>query len=138
MAPCDTVGYQGGTILTNTRDFAKLANEWRRDTAVHSSSSIIYGHPAYQKIIAMGKEALPLILDDLSRTADQWFGALREITGTSPVKDEDRGNISAMKRAWLDWGLVNGYLRTCGVCGERFATLNTNLCRSCMEEEMQW
>jgi hypothetical protein len=37
-------------------------------------------HPAYQQIIGLGKEALPLLFGELRRAPDHWFWALRAIT----------------------------------------------------------
>ena len=39
-----------------------------------------------------------------------WFMALREITGELPIREQDRGNIEAMRVAWIDWGERNGYI----------------------------
>ena len=61
-------------------------------------------HPAYQQIIGMGKEAIPLILEELQREEDHWFWALKAITGEDPVPGKDWGKIQAMRAAWLAWG----------------------------------
>jgi len=61
----------------------------------------------YQKIIAMGKPAVPLILAQLRTEGDdpdQWFWALRVITGENPVRPEHQGDFLAMANAWLAWG----------------------------------
>ena len=84
--------------------FQQLANEWKRDTVYLSSTDAIVMHPAYQRIIGMGQGVISLILQDLEEAPAHWFHALRAITGESPVRPEDRGNIDAMRRAWLDWG----------------------------------
>jgi hypothetical protein len=54
----------------------------------------------------MGERALPLILRQLESEGDQpnnWFWALRSITGENPVSADLRGNRLAMAKAWLDW-----------------------------------
>ena len=91
-------------------EFNRLAEEWQRETEYLSSPNTIAEHPAYQEIISMGKEALPMILRDLEKTHEQWFWALRSIAGESPVRPEDRGDINAMTAAWLDWGKRNRYI----------------------------
>ena len=92
--------------------FEKLTSEWKDETIHLSSPASIAMHPSYQQIIGMGTAALPLILQDLERAPAQWFLALRAIARESPVRSEDRGDIIAMTRAWLDWGKRRQYLPT--------------------------
>ena len=91
-------------------EFEHLASEWKRETAHLSSLTMIVEHHAYQEIIGMGKEAIPMILRDLTGPQAQWFWALRAITRESPVRPEDRGDIEAMTVAWLDWGKNRRYI----------------------------
>jgi len=70
--------------------------------------------PAYQSIIGMGPIAIPMIMDTLQAEGDepdQWFWALKALTGADPVSEEDRGNYRAMTASWLDWGKRAGYAR---------------------------
>ena len=87
--------------------FLELAEQWHRETDFYSMSWQICDHPAYQEIIAMGEVALPWILRDLEDRGGQWFQALREITGQSPIAEADRGRIPKMTAAWLRWGEEN-------------------------------
>jgi len=89
--------------------FNELAQEWQNATRFLSSLTDITSHPAYQRIIGMGKAAVPLVLERLRRNPDHWFWALKSITGVDPVNDEARGDLNAMSRAWLDWGRQHGY-----------------------------
>ncbi len=89
--------------------FDKLAQEWRTQTRYHSSLTEMVTHPAYQRIIGMGADAIPLMLQELVREPNHWFWALKSISGEDPVPDEIRGDIEAMSRAWLDWGQQHGY-----------------------------
>ena len=66
--------------------------------------------PAYQQIIGMGLDALPLILRELQQEADHWFWALRAITGIDPVPKSSAGKIEEMRDAWLAWGYERGIL----------------------------
>lgn len=91
-------------------DFAVLTARWKHDTRLQSSVEIIAIHPAYQRIIGMGKRVIPLILKDLEQSGGQWYWALRAITGESPISPEARGKIPEMKKAWLDWGRRVGYI----------------------------
>jgi hypothetical protein len=91
------------------KTFFELANQWRRETNHMSIMSDIILHPAYQRIIGMGLDVVPLILRELSKEPDHWFWALRSITGANPVKSEDKGRLKKMAEAWLDWGRQHGY-----------------------------
>ena len=118
-----TIGFahspSSGVVHTNeddsactiaTGDFERLAAEWKRDTGHLSSPDAIAQHNAYQEIIGMGKEAIPMILRDLEKTRAEWFWALRSIAGESPVRPEDRGDVDAMTNAWLAWGRRRQYI----------------------------
>ena len=91
-------------------DFRRLAAEWKQETAHLSAPNMIAEHRAYQEIIGMGKDAIPLILQDLRETKAQWFWALRSIARESPIRPEDRGDVEAMTNAWLGWGRRHKYI----------------------------
>ena len=91
-------------------DFDRLAGEWKRETAHLSSPTMIAEHRAYQEVIGLGPAAIPLILRDLQKAPAMWFMALREITGELPIREQDRGDIEAMRAAWIDWGERNDYI----------------------------
>jgi len=90
------------------QEFRALAEKWREDTMVLSVSHDIVFHPAYQRIIGMGRPALPLILRELQNRLDHWFWALHCISGEDPAREED--TIDGAARAWLDWGKQRGYI----------------------------
>jgi len=62
----------------------------------------------YQKIIGMGWDAVPLILEELQREPDQWFWALEAITDENPVPPEVAGKVRPMAEAWITWGKERG------------------------------
>lgn len=90
--------------------FLRLAEQWRRETQWLSSTTEIAMHPAYQAIIGMGGDALPLVLEDLERNSGYWYWALKAISDEDPVPAEDRGDIPKMRQAWLEWGRKKGLL----------------------------
>lgn len=90
--------------------FSTLRTAWEADTATLSSTTAIAMHPAYQQIIGMGPDAIPLILQELERKPGHWFWALKSITGEDPVLPEHRGQIAQMTESWLKWGDQQGYL----------------------------
>lgn len=91
------------------RRFHQLAGEWKQATLLISSGTEMLLHPAYQQIIGMGREAVPLLVAELRRDPDHWFWALKSITGEDPVAEGDRGNLARMTEAWLRWAEQRGY-----------------------------
>ncbi len=93
-----------------TERFEALAERWRADVALLSSTSAMTNHPAYRSIIALGKDVVPLLLRELQSDAAHWFEALEAITGESPVPREHWGNIPRMRADWLAWGRDRGVI----------------------------
>ena len=91
-------------------EFNELANEWDRETSYLSSTPMIVMHESYQKIMAMGPDVVPLLLQDLKEKRRSWFWALRHLTHANPVVPEDQGNLDKMIAAWLEWGKREGRL----------------------------
>ncbi len=90
--------------------FARLAATWREDTLFSSRPGRDAEHPAYREIIAMGENAVPLLLAELDKDdPDHWFIALYRITGVNPVPKEDAGRIEKMAASWLAWGRAKEY-----------------------------
>jgi hypothetical protein len=89
--------------------FNDLAEKWEKDTRFFSSINDIIIHPAHLQIIAMGPQAVPLILNRMKQKPGLWFWALHFITGQHPVTEDIKGNTKAMTEAWLDWGHINGH-----------------------------
>lgn len=90
------------------RLFARLSEEWHRETDVLSDATRAAMHPAYQRIIGLGPQVVPLILREMRDRGGHWFWALRSITGEDPVTPEMAGRIRLMKDAWLNWAREKG------------------------------
>lgn len=90
-------------VWTRRHLFDQLTLEWREGTMLTSSLTDIVAHPSYQRIIGMGREALPYILDELRRGPDHWHWALVAITGENPVPPEANGDLERTRQAWLSW-----------------------------------
>jgi len=88
--------------------FRELVAQWKQGTRFLSSIHDMVSHPAYLQIIGMGKEAVPLLLDELRREPDHWFVALQAITGTDPIPPSACGDVENMTEAWLSWGEQHG------------------------------
>jgi hypothetical protein len=96
--------------------FRRLYEEWQMTRkGISSIAGDITRNQAYFQIVGMGPAALPFIfshLEDEVRAGepDLWFPALNAITGVDPVPREDRGRITRMAHAWLEWARREGYL----------------------------
>jgi len=90
--------------------FQALANQWKAETALLSSTSALVAHPAYQAIIGLGPRVIPLLLRELEEEPVHWFEALKAITGEDPVPPEHWGRIPAMAADWLAWGRSRGLI----------------------------
>ena len=100
----------GPAKRTIEQEFQELTAEWKEQAAALSSPSEIGRLPAYQRIIGLGNEALPLIVREMEREPDFWFEALRAITGVNPVPRQARGDLKAMTEAWLRWARKTGVI----------------------------
>lgn len=87
--------------------FAALVPKWREDAALHSISHRVALMPAYQEMIGLGSEALPLILDRLKTDpSSHWFWALKAIGRQDAAKGTS--TVSQAVEAWLGWGHSRG------------------------------
>jgi hypothetical protein len=98
-------------IASTEERFAVLANRWHDETDFVSSPSRVTGNDTYLQIISMGKQVIPLILEDLKERGGYWYRALRILSGEDPVPIEAKGDVEQMKRAWLEWGRERGYIK---------------------------
>lgn len=89
--------------------FHTLATEWQSEVAGMSSTAQMSQHPAYQEIINMGSQVVPLLLSELQKNPLYWLAALNTITGENPIKPEQRGRVKQMASAWIEWGKERGY-----------------------------
>lgn len=96
--------------IPSDRIFRSLAEKWKDETKLYSSFTDIVLHPAYQRIIGLGGDVVPLILRDLHQNGGHWFWALEALTGQNPCTEEDAGRVKKMTQAWLTWGKENGLI----------------------------
>lgn len=94
---------------TNKTVFNALVEEWWEQSTYESVTRRVAMSPAYQKMIGMGRGALPLILARLrTEPSPHWFWALRAIAHQDPA--EGTTEVGAASQAWLEWGRSKGYL----------------------------
>ena len=97
--------------------FNALADKWEKDMAFYSLMAQRSQHYAYQLILGMGKEAIPLILRRMERQGGHWDHALETIAGmpspTGKTKLKTEGwysvDVKEVSAAWLQWGREQGY-----------------------------
>jgi hypothetical protein len=104
---CATIDEKTMVFSTAQEKFNALAAEWLDSQS--GRSRIDYLHPAHLQIIGMGQAAIPFLLQEIKARSGHWFQAIRAIVGTSPVLPEAKGDFEAVTRAWLRWGVENGY-----------------------------
>jgi hypothetical protein len=90
------------------RTFDALANDWRKETLGLSRVDKKVMHAAYQKIIGMGPQAIPLILRELRDRPSYWFAALRSITRQDPAQFAK--TFDEARDAWIAWGREHNYI----------------------------
>jgi hypothetical protein len=83
------------------RIFSTSAAEWEAGTAAEGNALAIVMHPAYQRIIGLGPQAVPLIIDALRTEVDHWFWALRAIVGED--KALGAASLSEAAQRWIEW-----------------------------------
>ena len=82
--------------------FRELADQWRQETSFQSSLTAKFNHPAYQSVIDMGFNALPLVLAELQTGSKHWAYALKKIVGFDVGSAADNPRDAAA--SWLEWG----------------------------------
>lgn len=91
--------------------FNRFADAWRKErNSLSSRPEELAMCMSYQKIIGMGQEVVPFILQELRRKPDQWFWALHAITDANPVSRQHQGRFTEMVNAWLKWGEDHGFI----------------------------
>jgi len=105
------VNHKTSTIGVDAKlkeEFDSLVKQWKEDTFFVSSLTKQFNHPAYVRIMAMGKEGLPLVLKEMQETQDNWFYALKFMAGedaAAGIKDFDDAKV-----AWVSWGYKHNYI----------------------------
>jgi hypothetical protein len=89
--------------MSSEQKFYSLKAKWLKEIEFLSDTNEICTCEAYQQIIGMGEAALPFIHVELQTAPDHWFWALKAITCEDPVPENERGNLAAMTKAWLEW-----------------------------------
>jgi hypothetical protein len=100
-------------VASFEEQFKNLLIEWRESTENMSSVTRILSHPAYQRIIDLGRQhngLITMILEDFKHNGGYWSTALQAITGQNAVTPKHIGNPGKVREDWLTWGRQHGYL----------------------------
>ncbi len=102
------------SISLDEAKFRRLVSEWHNETDMHSSTLKVIAHPAYLRIIAMGRSAIPLILREMKQGPGHWLPAISALTEDVRSKGENPASgcktSSEARSAWVRWGESKGYL----------------------------
>ena len=85
--------------------FEILKNQWY-DKRNNFSSSLrdVCDIPEYFKIISLGPEIVPFIIEELKIEPDFWFIALEKLTNHKiELEENDYGRIEIISKKWIDW-----------------------------------
>jgi len=108
--------------MSNTllEQYRTLRDELNYNTGFYSSTSRVMRHPAYRKIVDLGKDLIPIILaefdkylhtDEYDDFPGHWaMNVLGELTGVNPYEKCDPGVVLQMIKVWVKWGEENGHL----------------------------
>lgn len=92
------------------RTFETLRDKWKEENRFTPSVRDMCTSESYQRIIGMGEDVIPLILEELKEDPDHWFWALEAITGENPVEESHQGSLENMAHDWVAWGEEQGYI----------------------------
>lgn len=92
--------------------FKSLVAKWRDERAKSPTSDLskILMLRPYQEIIGLGPEAVPFILKEYQLRPHHWWWALEMITRENPATPQMKGDLQAIRMAWLDWGKQRGHI----------------------------
>ncbi|MCY4613012.1 MAG: hypothetical protein OXB94_05250 [Nitrospira sp.] len=109
---CDFTSITEAEVIARSdalsEQFRHLAEIVREECAHLSSIREIVMHPAYQQIVGMGPQVLPLLLRELEVRPGHWFWALRAIVKEDPVHSDHQGVVAEMTQDWLNWARRKG------------------------------
>ena len=82
-------------------EFESLASSW--ENAAFLTMADMFADEDYQRIIEMGPQVVPLILQRLQDKPHWWFPALIRLTGVDPTAGQTRGKLAETTKIWLEW-----------------------------------
>lgn len=93
--------------LSPAERFGRLRARFESEMAFVSSVPEMLDATPFRDIVAMGHDAVPLLLDDLERPDAPWVAwviALRRILGDGPeILDNEAGTRDKVVARWVQW-----------------------------------
>lgn len=86
--------------------FDALADAWEAHCEAHRAASnpfVYVKHDAFDAIVAMGADALPLIIERYRTGSVFWAAALARITGKTEFGNGVTGKLEQARAQWLAW-----------------------------------
>jgi hypothetical protein len=74
-----------------------------RNHARFTKLEFLIQEAAYKELIAMGKDILPLLIQELEVNPEYWFHALKTITSQNPIKRGNQNKNSLIANDWKEW-----------------------------------
>lgn len=97
-------------ITKTKREFERCFDEWVEATGHFSLTRQQITHPAFLRIIGLGKPALPFILKEFEEVPlHSWLSALEAIVGKDVAADSKSYRETVSR--WITWGKTNGYIK---------------------------
>lgn len=87
--------------------FQRWSSQVELDTQYLSSMQDVAMHPAYQRVIGLGLEVMPYLLESLKENPGRWIWAVNAIAGEDAA--EGCESFEEAKECWLAWGRRFGY-----------------------------
>lgn len=84
--------------------FDELADAWERhlvDVRAASNPRVYVSHPSFDAVVALGVDAVPLIVERYRTGSLFWGAALARITGDQDLGDGLHGDLQETRRRWL-------------------------------------
>lgn len=99
-------------VLTETeRKFRYYAEKWKEEIGGDSSLTNATSNMNYLRIIKLGDDAIPLILQELKKGPAPWFIALRAISEDDTVGRGSPGDFRKKAADWIQWGIEHGHIK---------------------------
>lgn len=87
-----------------------LRDSWRAESWVSPTAASMQELDSFRQLVAMGEIVIPLILADIKNGVPFMHIFLYSLTTERPTKPFTPGDIKGIEEAWLDWGILKGYL----------------------------
>lgn len=87
---------------TSRERFDGLKAQWKQERFGMSRTREMAMLLPYQKIIGMGKDAIPFVIEELRSDPDWWFWALEALTDAPLPPDEINGDLALLTQYWIN------------------------------------